>query len=277
MRRAVLPLLILAAVVLAALLAWLTLNRLHWGGGGGREVVAQSRPAGPFSHLDVTGRAEVVLVQGTVEAVVVEAPAGEQSRIETSVRNGTLAIRTRSTGAAFLGIFGDGHSRPPRITVTFRALESIELAGATRVEAARIDVPDLRVSAAGASELRVADLRAQTLRISGAGAFKAELAGAVREQSISFAGAGTYRAARLASQEAKVSVAGAAKVLINVEKTLRVSLSGAGLVEYFGDPEVKESVSGAGKIRRRDAQDERSPRRTSLVAGGRAELARVSA
>ncbi len=254
MRRAVLPLLIFAAILVAGLLAWMALASLPWGGGG-REVVAQVRTVKPFKRIDIGGRADVTLVQGSAEGVVVEAPERQQAFLETEVSGETLSIRTRASGGPFFGLFGGRGTRTPKITITFRELESIELAGAARVDARRIDVPELRISAAGAAVLRVDELKARTLRISGAGAFKADLAGSVDEQVLSLSGAGKYSAAQLVSQEARVSVAGAAKILVNVEKRLRISLSGAGVVEYIGNPEVKQSISGAGKVRKRDATD----------------------
>ena len=41
-------------------------------------------------------------------------------------------------------------------------------------------------------------------------------------------------------------------MIVHAEKTLRVSLSGAGSVEYYGNPELHKSVSGIGSIKRRE-------------------------
>ena len=44
-----------------------------------------------------------------------------------------------------------------------------------------------------------------------------------------------------------------ANVVVHAERTLRASISGAGLIEYVGDPEVIEHVSGMGRVKRRDS------------------------
>jgi hypothetical protein len=52
-----------------------------------------------------------------------------------------------------------------------------------------------------------------------------------------------------------VSVSGAGRVVVQVEKTLKIGLSGAGAVEYIGNPKVTQQIRGAGRVKRRDASD----------------------
>jgi hypothetical protein len=141
----------------------------------------------------------------------------------------------------------------PKVTVKYRTLESIALAGSVKVTAARLDADTLRIAAAGGSTLRIDDLQARALKLSGAGALKATLGGKVVDQEISISGAGEVHADQLASENARVSVSGAGSIVLRVEKTLRASISGAGSVEYYGDPEVKQKVSGVGRVKRRES------------------------
>ena len=250
MRRATLPLLILACVAVAVALTWFTLSR---GGGGGGEVTTEVRTVAPFKALDVAGNAEVTLVQGKDESVKVEIEARAQPRVRARVENGTLVITGGDTRRWWNSIFGGGRgSVRPRVTVTFKTLDAIALAGSVKLTAARIDTPLLRIAASGGTLVRIDDLQAQQLKLSGAGALKATLAGRVVDQSISISGAAEVHADRLASDNASVSVSGAGSVVINAAKTLKASISGAGIVEYYGDPTVKQSVSGVGRVKRRE-------------------------
>ncbi len=88
---------------------------------------------------------------------------------------------------------------------------------------------------------------------------KAEIAGRATEQRIAISGAGNYRAPELTSDSAKVAVSGAGKVLVNVAKTLKIAIAGAGTVEYIGDPKVTQDISGVGRVRRREAAREAFP------------------
>lgn len=257
MRRPALPLLVVACVVVAAVLAWLVVERTLGGAGGaGTDTgprVSQTRTPGAFDRLDASGHLEIEVVQGTGHEVVVEAPAGDQARVRTRVDGRTLFVSAGERHGRWRP-FGRHTSEAPRLRVVAPAIESIALAGAVKLHASRLAVPALRVSASGATHVEIDSLEARTLRFAGAGAVRADLSGHVGEQSISLSGAGDIRAAALASDSAKVSIAGAGRVIVRADKTLNVKLAGAGSVEYYGDPALTQSVSGLGRVKRRDGE-----------------------
>lgn len=251
MRRSALPVLVVACIVVAAVLAWLVTQRVMRGTAeqaASGPTVAETRTPGDFTKLDVTGHLDLVVVQGPTPSVVVEVPEGEQRNVRTRVDNGTLEIKVGTHGWKGLG----GERGLPRVVVTAPTYEAIAVAGTVRVASPALDVPSLRIAASGATTIKIDSLKAQSLRLAGSGAVKGELAGRVTDQSISLSGAGSIDAPQLVSETAKVSVSGAGKVVVNAEKSLRVSLSGAGSVEYLGNPDVKESVSGIGRVKRRE-------------------------
>ena len=53
-------------------------------------------------------------------------------------------------------------------------------------------------------------------------------------------------------------MSGAGKVFVNAARTLKVSISGAGTVDYLGDPKVTQEISGMGRVKRREAAREPS-------------------
>lgn len=254
MRRSALPLVVVACVIVAAVLAWLVVQRIFRAPSDepAGPAVAETRAIGAFTKIDASGHLDIEIAQGDRHEVVVEAAAGDQRRVATVVEGDTLRITTaRRHGWGTLR----GSDRVPRIVVRVPAVESIALAGAVKLTAPSLTVPALRIAASGTTSIRIDQLKADSLRLAGSGAVKAELAGQVTEQSISLSGAGLVRAPQLASENAKVSVSGAGSVIVNAQKTLRVSLSGAGSVEYLGNPEVKQSVSGLGRVKRREAAE----------------------
>jgi Putative auto-transporter adhesin, head GIN domain len=252
MRRFALPLLIIGALILAAVLAWISLTR----GGvarGGTEMTTEVRVVDPFTRLEIDGRAQVTLVQGDEESVAVETAARGQSRVIAKVEARTLRIRAGVMRRWWSGLVGGRATTTPRITISFKSLDAIGLSGAVQLTADTIRGPDLRIGASGGSTIRINDIEAKVLRIDGSGALKATLGGEVIEQRISISGAGEVRGEKLASQNAVVDVSGAGSIVVNVSKTLRATISGAGSVEYYGDPEVKQSVSGIGRVKRRSS------------------------
>ena len=260
MRRFTLPLVILGSIAIAALLTWVALSSTTFGNrasrpetASGRNEPTVTRALPPFTRLDVSGAADLILVQGPAESVTLPAQLRKREHLTAAVRGDTLYIESGDRSRWWDWMVGLDGGRTSQVTVTFRDLQAIAAAGTVKLTATAIKVADLKIAAAGGTQVKIDDLQAGQLRLSGAGALKAELAGRVADQTVSISGAGDYRGARLVSQNATVTVAGAAKVVVNAEKTLHATISGAGMVEYLGDPEVTERVSGAGRVRRRDA------------------------
>ena len=251
MRRFALPILILATAIVAAALAWFTLTRVAGGGSG--DMTTEVRAVNPFHRLEISGRADVTLVEGASESVTIDAAARGQSRVIARVERGTLMISAGDSRRWWNALIGGRPTATPRITVAFKALDAIALSGAVKVSADKINATDLRIVATGGSTLRLDDIEAKNIRISGSGALKATLAGHVIEQRIEISGAGEVRADQLVSQDAVVDVSGAGSIVVNVAKTLRATISGAGSVEYYGDPEVRQSVSGVGRVKKRQS------------------------
>lgn len=253
MNRLALPLIILLAIAAAVAAAWYALDRGFRGGGsGGGELATQERTLPPFTRLAVGGTADITLVQGTADAVRYEAPAKQMSRIRVEVRDGTLHLDSAATSGFMSFLFG-GNPRPVRATITFRNLEAVDVSGAVKLRADRWKADKVAFSVSGEATLRIAELDVKELVLSASGAVKAEVAGRATEQRIAISGAGDYRAAGLASESARIAVSGAGKVLVNVAKTLKVAIAGAGSVEYIGDPKVTQDISGVGRVRRRES------------------------
>jgi hypothetical protein len=256
MRRHSLLLTILIAIVIAAGLTWWAL-RHH--GFGTEDLVTESRPLAPFSRIEVAGAALVTLVQDTNGPLVVETPARGKARVVAAVVGDTLEITAADSRKWWDALLGSGPSGAPRITIHFRDLEAIKVAGGVRISAGEIRVPALRISGAGGTSVMIDDLHTASLRVTGEGALKAELAGQATDQSVAISGAGDYRADRLASSNTVVTVSGAGKVFVNASKTLKTNISGAGVVEYLGNPEVTEQISGVGRVKRRDSSETAGP------------------
>ena len=256
MRRALLPLLIVAALAVGAFVAWQTLVRLrHAGGTDTSDVATRSQDLPPFARIELDGNADVTLQQGARDSITYDVAQDGRSGVRARVEGDVLRIAAVDRRRWWDRIFGaPGVGRSTHITVTFRSLEGLALAGAVNVRAERIETPQLRIAASGGSSVRIDDLRATTLRLAGSGALDANLAGQVTEAHFAISGAGQVQADKLQAETATVSVSGVGSVVVRVEKSLRAAISGAGTIEYYGNPEVRESISGIGKVKRREAQ-----------------------
>ena len=170
------------------------------------------------------------------------------------VRDDTLTVQSHD-GRRWWHLPGGRSAKHTRITIAFRELDGVELAGNVRLHAAAVRTPSLRVVAHGAATLDIERLDTDLLQLTGAGAVKAEIAGRAAEQQIELAGAGVFRGSELAGERVRVAVSGAGKASVRAAQTLDVAISGAGLVDYAGEPKITQQISGAGKVRRKSADD----------------------
>lgn len=250
MRRAR-PLVLFAPVALIAAIGAFAIALPASGASPHETVTAEAPPVGPFHRVEISGHANVVLVQGSKEAVTVAASPRAGARVRVRSANGRLTIDTHDTEGSW-SWFGSG-GRAPIVTIYFKQLERVDLSGAVKVRAESLRGDRLRIDASGATTIEIERLQVSALQFEGSGAIKAELAGTATEQEISISGAAAYRAGKLASQSASVEVSGAGKAIVNAQRKLDASITGAGVIEYLGDPAVTQRVSGAGKITRRSA------------------------
>ena len=256
MRRFSLPLVILASVVIAACLTGLALAQSP---DRRDDVLTETTPLATFKRIEVSGAAVILLVQDTNGPLVATVPQNATAKVTIKVQKETLIIKSADGGRWWGSLFGRGPSATPQLTIHFKDLEGIAVAGGVRISAREIRVPALSIDGSGGTTIQIDDLRATTLSVEGSGALKAEFAGQVTDQSISISGAADYQAARLVSDNAAVEVSGAGKIVVNARKKLTASISGAGVVEYLGDPVVHESVSGVGRVKRRESAEASVP------------------
>ena len=116
MRRLALPILILATVIVAAALAWFTLTHVA-GGGGGTDMTTEVRAVNPFHRLEISGRADVTLVDGASESVTIDAAARGQPRVLARVEGGTLMIAAGDSRRWWNARSGRSKSPAPRLSL----------------------------------------------------------------------------------------------------------------------------------------------------------------
>lgn len=205
MRRSALPVVIVACVIVAAVLAWLAVGRMFRAAAedAAGPPASEVRPVGEFSKLDVSGLVNLTIIQANRREVVVEAARGQASRVRSEVSGNTLRITVRPPRGKRIR---DAADPDLRVVVRTPSIEAIELSGAVKLAAPALAVPALAIDASGAASIRIDALQVDSLRFVGSGAVEAELAGRATEQSISLSGAGRVRSPRLASASARVDV-----------------------------------------------------------------------
>ncbi|MEY2479941.1 MAG: hypothetical protein QOI04_868 [Verrucomicrobiota bacterium] len=120
-----------------------------------------------------------------------------------------------------------------KVVVSSAGLNGAHLTGATQLKANQISGDKFYLKSTGASEII--------------------LSGTVNELLGSMTGASELNSKSLQAKIVEISTTGASDAEVTVSDTLKVSITGAGDVSYFGNPpHIEKHITGAGSIHHRE-------------------------
>jgi hypothetical protein len=190
---------------------------------GNGHMVTEERKVDPFINIETGGAFRIDWHSGP-PAVSITVDENLIQYVETEVRNKVLHVRTARSVRPRHSI---------KLEVTSNALEGASFSGASRLNAHQLSGSKFYLETTGASN--------------------ATLDGAVDELVANLTGASDLRAESLQTKVAELSVTGAGDASVAVSDTLKVSITGAGKVEYIGNPpHIERDITGAGSIRKRE-------------------------
>jgi hypothetical protein len=246
------------AAALAALLLSVTALPSHafeirWGSGhavtGSGKTASESRPLTGFQAIALRGPVDLVLRQGSHEAVEVRADDNliplVETRVEERGSGRTLVVGLRK---------GESVHTRNRLVVTVDAVQITALAstGSGDIKVESLKTPSLQLAIDGSADARFASLQTGELNIAINGSGDVDASGSATRLKITIAGSGDARLARLQSDEVAVSIAGSGDADVVANKTLSVSIAGSGDVVYRGTGTlVSSSVVGSGGVKHR--------------------------
>ncbi|RPI28203.1 MAG: DUF2807 domain-containing protein [Chloroflexota bacterium] len=189
---------------------------------GSGNVISETRAVSGFTSISVEGSADVDVVFGTTESLVIEAEDNILPLIETVVQNNRLIIRTRPQTSITT-------TRPIQVSLTMISLEGVSMTGS-----GSIDVPEL----SGDSF---------SVKLPGSGSIT--IAGTANSVDIDMLGSGTIDCEELEARNATVDLGGSGTVRVYASESLDATLTGSGNIWYSGDPAmVNKTVTGSGSI-----------------------------
>ncbi len=187
---------------------------------GQGSVITESRVLGDFHSIVNTVYADILITQGPVEDIIIEAQSNILDVLETDVVNQKLTIKSDPC----IDI-----SQAITIHITIPEIRNLTITGAGDVIAQN----DLT-------------LNEVNLTLTGAGSFM--LLGTASTLNITLTGAGNVSAFGLMADSCNVVITGAGNAEVFVINELDVTISGVGSVYYKGDPVINSSITGVGNI-----------------------------
>ncbi len=189
---------------------------------GNGHVISESRTVPSFTGVELQGSADVKVVPGSTQSVVVEADDNIVPLVETTVRNGTLVIRNRLN----TNIMTSNHMR---VTVTMNNPSRVVLGGSGNMDVSGVSGPDLTVDLSGSGEILVN--------------------GTADHVTITLPGSGNINCEALKAKSAKITILGSGTVTVYVSESLDGTIMGSGTIHYAGNPpQVTKHISGSGTI-----------------------------
>ena len=215
-------------------------------------TVTETRMVTGFNRVVLSAQHEneLIITQGSHEALTIEGPADLVPRLVAEVRHGTLVL---GTGGGWLEKLSDALTtsltRPHvRYRLAVRELTAIEVNAMAQVTAAAVKAGDLVLKFSGLGEMRIGSLLADRLEVFQSGMGRVELAGHVEQQKVYICGPARFNAPGLESHAAQVTVKGIGAAVVWATRDLAVTVRGPGRVSYYGTPRLSGSVAPLGSL-----------------------------
>jgi hypothetical protein len=197
-----------------------------------------------FSGISLGIPADLYLSQGSPQKVVIQASEDQFDKIETTVKDGVLRIKTDSYRTRFKDV---------KIWITIPDIESLQLSGSgTIIAETPINSEELDMRVSGSGNIKIKELDGDEVEASISGSGNVYLAGTADEISIKISGSGSMKASGLSVDECDAKISGSGSCEIDATGELDAVISGSGRVTYFSNPEVDAVVSGSGKVKKGD-------------------------
>jgi len=208
----------------------------------------ETRPVSGFNSLQFRAIGKVIITQGDVESLTIQADPEIRSRVHTEVNEGVLVISYDSDWKDWTGLnFIDKGTTV--FNLTMKEIKSLSISGVGNLDAASINTDTLNLALSGPATMTVGTLTANSLKVDMSGVGSIDVAGKCNDQTINLSGAGSYKAARFESEKATVKLSGVGSSTLWVNDSLDANISGAGAVEYYGSAKITQKISGIGVLK----------------------------
>lgn len=213
---------------------------------GNGQVKTETRSAGSFTDIDVSGAIDVYVRQDSVSSVKVETDENLLDYVEIAGNGSVLRIQPRK-GTNLRPTHGI------KVYVSNLAYKQFEASGACNIygENKIKTAETLSIDLSGASDISM-ELAAPEVKVDATGAGKATLKGETRDLSLHGTGATDFRCYELLSENCRVRLSGAGEAQVFASVKLDVHVSGAADVKYKGNAAVVQEISGAGSVKKVD-------------------------
>lgn len=212
-----------------------------------KDTAENSRDVSPFKSISLDVSADLTLIQGSPQQIILKGSAREIERILTVVEGTNLVIKAKNKFVNLNKI---------KIYVTMAEVEGLTISGSgTIVSQNSIKTNNLGLAISGSGDIVISDLSANTISsaISGSGSIRLNgQNNKIKSQDIAISGSGDIYAENLETENITVAINGSGSCHVFASNVLNAEIAGSGDVLYKGKPGVNANVSGSGKVKHID-------------------------
>jgi len=211
---------------------------------GSGNVITESREVSGFDEIRLDGAGRVVIAQGEVETLEIEAEDNILPELTSEVSGSTLVLgyQEKFWRKSVIPI------KEILYTLTVIDLSQITFNGASVLEMETLETSSLAITINGAGQVNIDDLTADSVSVRINGTGNVSLAGEAPNQMIKIDGAGNVRTGDLLTSTTSVEFNGLGNATVWVTESLDVTINGGGTLNYYGSPSVTQDINGAGNI-----------------------------
>jgi hypothetical protein len=213
---------------------------------GNGNITTQTRSAGEFNSIDVSGNINVYARQDSSSSIRVEADENLQQYIEIIDEGNVLRIKTQAG-------YNLRSSRPIKVYVSSAAFKKFEASGACDIfsEGKITSSSDIDFDLSGSCNVTM-DVNAPKISVDMSGAGTIKLKGETKDFRIQGSGSTDIKCLDLLAETVDLDISGAGDAEVYASSKLTGTISGAADVRYKGAAQTDIHTSGATSVRKID-------------------------
>lgn len=205
---------------------------------GSGNVTTQNRTvAGDFTSVDASNGLEVYIVQGSKNAVTVEADDNLQQHIKTEVKGTELSVYCD---------VNIGNAEAKRITITLSKIEAIEASGGCLVRSkTQLKGNDILLSASSGSNVEVT-VDAQNVTSEASSGSSLKISGRTTDLKTDASSGSSLDAQSLVAKHVKADASSGSTTTVNATESLSADASSGSSVNYVTTPKKLSANENSG-------------------------------
>ena len=207
-------------------------------------TIIETREVSEFDRVRVSNALTVNIVCADVQSVEVKADESLIRDVKTEVVNGELKVYLEGKHMFI------GKKRKIEVNITVPTLHSLDVGGASDVDATGFTCDNFYVNASGASDIDLYNITVKgEIKLDVSGASNVNADGVADKVTIRASGASDVSAKRITANIADVHASGSSDVNVTAYAEIYATSSGASDIDYYGHPKTVDiNTSGASDV-----------------------------